>query len=241
MIAQLKEFILPTLIGIMIHRREKLNQKEQEAKEQFMANLIFAKGPFEHFIIAMIGLVGSGKSTVARELAKKIQATVISNDDIRIYMRKTGAAYEKARKIAEDVASEITEQGGNVILDSDFIDANKRASIREKAKKAGVRLIFVRIYCDFDVAIGRILSAKYENKPEDFFGGASSEWQGENKGAVVKIRELWRRTPHHYKWVKKGGGEWLLKKLPFEVIAEIDTTEEKKWKKEIENIQLKGV
>lgn len=234
MIAKIKEFILPSIIDLMVHKREKLNQKEQDAKKQFMAGLTIVKRKTkEPLIVAMIGLVGSGKTTIAKELAEQIGANVIEADAIRVAIRQTGASYEKARKIAEDVALEIIKQDGNVILDSDFIDANKRASIREKARKVGVRLVFIRTYCDFDVAIGRILSAEYENKPEDFFGGASSGWQGENKGAVVKIRELWRRTPHHYKWTKNGGGEWLLKKLPFDILMEIDMTNETKWKERI--------
>jgi len=39
-------------------------------------------------IVAIIGLVGSGKSSVAQELAKHIGATVIEGDDIRIELRK---------------------------------------------------------------------------------------------------------------------------------------------------------
>jgi len=186
-------------------------------------------------IVAVIGLVGSGKSSVAHELAKHIGATVIKGDDIRIELRKQSEQYEKSRVIAENATLEVVKQGGNVILDSDFVDEKKRASVREKARKAGVHLVFVRTHCDLDVMVSRVLTATYHNLVDDFFGGAKSKWKGDeqSKGAAVKVREMWRRTPHHYRWVNQGGGRWKLKKFPFAIFAEIDTTDSDSWKREV--------
>jgi len=235
MFGRLTEFILPYIIGNMVHKREKLTQKEQRAQDSFLAKIDIKKCKTEKpVIVAIIGLVGSGKSSVAQELAKHIGATVIEGDDIRIELRKQSERYEKSRAIAENVAIEVVKQGGNVVLDSDFVDEKKRASVREKARKAGVRLVFVRTYCDLDVMVGRVLTATYRNRVDDFFGGASSKWTGseQSKGAAVKVREMWRRTPHHYRWVNQGGGKWVLKKFPFAIFAEIDTTD--LWKRDVE-------
>ncbi|PIQ75453.1 MAG: hypothetical protein COV84_01125, partial [Candidatus Portnoybacteria bacterium CG11_big_fil_rev_8_21_14_0_20_40_15] len=232
---RLTEFILPYIIGNMVHKREKLTQKEQRAQDSFLAKIDIKKRKTEKpVIVAIIGLVGSGKSSVAQELAKHIGATVIEGDDIRIELRKQSERYEKSRAIAENVAIEVVKQGGNVVLDSDFVDEKKRASVREKARKAGVRLVFVRTHCDLDVMVGRVLTATYRNRVDDFFGGASSKWTGseQSKGAAVKVREMWRRTPHHYRWVNQGGGKWVLKKFPFAIFAEIDTTD--LWKRDVE-------
>ena len=237
MFGQLTEFILPRIIGVMVHKREKLTKKEQAAQDVFMAKLDIKKRKTDKpVVVAVIGLVGSGKSSVAQELAKHIGATVIGGDDIRIELRKQSERYEKSRAIAENVATEVVKQGGNVILDSDFVDEKKRASVREKARKAGVRLVFVRTHCDLDVMVGRVLTATYHNRVDDFFGGVKSKWQGSEqlKGAAVKVREMWRRTPHHYRWVNQGGGQWKLKKFPFAIFAEIDTTDSDSWKREVE-------
>ena len=237
MFNRLIEFILPRIIGNMVHKREKLTQKEQRAQDSYLAVLDIKKRKTEKpVVVAIIGLVGSGKSSVAQELAKQIGATVIEGDDIRIELRKQSERYERARAIGENAALEILKRGGNVVLDSDFVDEKKRASIREKARKAGVRLVFVRTHCDLDVMVGRVLTATYHNRVDDFFGGAKSKWQGseQSKGAVVKVREMWRRTPHHYRWVNQGGGQWVLKKFPFAIFAEIDTTDSDSWKREVE-------
>lgn len=240
MLAKLKELVLPYIIGVY-HHMKKLTQKEQAAKKSFLAKLdILKRNTDKPVIVAFIGLVGSGKSSVAQELAKHIGGTVVEGDDIRVELRKQNERYEHARAIAEDVALEIVEQGGNVILDSDFVDEKKRASLREKARKAGVRLIFIRTHCDLDVMVGRALSANYKNNPDDFFGGVSSKWKGsgQSKGAAVKVREMWRRTPHHYRWVNEVGGKWMLRKFQF-AFATIDTTEEESWKHGVEKCAKK--
>lgn len=237
MFKRLTEFILPCIIGIMVHKRETLTKKERAAQDAFMAKLNIKKRKTEEpVIVAIIGLVGSGQSSVARELAKHIGATVIEGDAIRIELRKQGERYEKAHAIAENVTLEIVKRGGNVILDSDFVDEKKRASLREKVRKAHERLVFVRTRCDLDVMVGRARAATYRDRVDDFFGGASSKWKGaeQSKGAVVKIREMLRRTPHHYRWENKGGGRWIIKKPPCAVLADIDTTDPDEWKREVE-------
>lgn len=242
MLHALIEAALPRIIGLILHRHERLTLKELAAREVFMKKLEIKKRKTKKsIIVAFVGLIGSGKSSVAQELAKHIGGTIVEGDAIRVELRKKDEHYERTRAIAEDTAVEIVERGGNAILDSDFVDAKKRASIREKARRAGTRLIFVRTYCDCDVSTGRMLMAMYYNRVDDFFGGASSEWNGDErlKGAVVKMREMWRRTPHHYTWVNRSGGTWVLKKLPFTIYAEIDTTNEDEWRRAVESCTKK--
>lgn len=242
MLTRLIEFVLPYIIGIMVHKRETLTKKELAAQDAFMAKLYIGKRKTEKsVIVALIGLVGSGKSSVARELAKHIGATIIEGDDIRIELRKQGERYERARAIAENVALEVVTRGGSAILDSDFIDAKKRASLREKARIMGVRVVFICTYCDLDVMEGHIITATYHDRTDDFFGGADSKWKGneQSKGAVVKLREMRRRMPLHYRWVNKSGGQWIIKNPPCAVLADINTTDPVLWKREVNKCSIK--
>lgn len=232
------ELLLPRIIGIVLHKREKLTTSERKAKEAFLKNLqiVDRKTP-SGIIIAMIGLVGSGKSTVAKALAEKIGGTVIEGDAIRVKMKEHGASYERARAIAEDVALEVLRQGGNAILDSDFIDVKKRASLREKARKAGVKLFFICTYAqELDLMLERMISDRYDG--EEFFSKASTPVVGskQTKATVVKLREMVRRMPLHYRWSTKGGGEWAIKNPPCKVLADIDTTSNVSWEHEIESL-----
>lgn len=221
MLQKLLEASLQCIIKMTVHKIEKLTTEEYAVQQNYMSKLQIKQRATKHpVIVAMVGLVGSGKSTVADDIATFIGATVINSDEIRLGLRKQAKSYKNVRLIAENMAIEIVKNGGNAILDSDFIDAKKRASIREKAKRAGAKVIFVRTYADPDTALGRIATAK----TDEFFAGAKTEWKGDkqSKSAVVKIRELWRRTPLHYRWEAVGGGRWILKKLPF-LSADIDT------------------
>lgn len=236
MLAQLMEATLPSIIGVMVHKKEKLTPKELAAQKSSLAKLkMQERKTNKPVIVAMIGLTGSGKSSVAQEFAKHIGGTIIEGDGVRIELRRQGEQYDRARAIAENIALEVVKQGGNVILDSDFIDPNKRASLREKARKAHIRLVFVCTYADLDVMIGRAIIANYRDSVDDFFGDASSQWKGseQSKGAVVKVREMLRRIPHHYRWENKGGGRWTIKNPPCKVLADIDTTDESKWRQEV--------
>lgn len=182
-------------------------------------------------IVAMVGLVGSGKSEVARELALPIGATIIEGDQIRVHLRLVGERYEVTQEIAEEAALAIIWSGGNAIVDADHIDPKKRAGLRKVADESEAHLIFIRTFANPDVVIGRIITSPYRNIPEDFFGGAKTIWQGseQSRGAVIKVREMWRRTPHHYDWSGDGGGKCNLKNLDFPIFAMLDTTVDSEW------------
>lgn len=218
---------------------KELSKKEEKACNSFIEKLkVKRRDTTKPLIIAIVGLVGSGKSSVAKELARHIGAIVIEGDKIRIELRKQDERYEGARKIAENVISYVIQQGGNVVIDSDNITEVKRIGLEKLVKALGARLVYIRTFMNIDVMLGRIITANYRDDIEDFFGGASTKWQGseQSKGAVIKLREMWRRTPHHHDWSDRGGGIWALKKLLFAVFAEIDTTETEKWQKEVKKI-----
>lgn len=233
---RLREWASPYLIKWFVHPYEKLTEAELAAQKQFLEKLDVRdrrKTDGLPIIIALVGLVGSGKSVVAKHLAEVLGATIVCADDIRVELRKQGASYDRAWLIAENAAIDALRCGCNVIMDSDFIDWRKRASLLVKAREwrgwwsqQGVDLGYVRVYCDVDVVVGRIISSAYINSPDDFFGSASSNWVGsaQSRGAAVKLREMWRRTPHHYCWVSDGGGKWVLKNLPFFIPWTVDTT-----------------
>lgn len=235
MFARLTEAILPSIMRGM-HKMETLSAKAMKAQEAYIAGLkVRDRKTKKAFVVAFLGLVGSGKSSVAQELARQVGGTVIEGDAIRIQLRKVDERYSYGkrgrksyvRQIAENAALEVLKRGGNVIFDADFSDEKKRASLKVKVVKAGARLVYVRTFTDPHVMLGRMLSAEYRRSQDDFFGGAKTKWEGgtdQQRGAIIKFGEAWRRTPHHYRWSSEGGGKWVLKKPPVPLLADIDTT-----------------
>lgn len=74
--------------------------------------------------------------------------------------------------------------------------------------------------------MGRILESDFNSEDDPFFTDAHSSFDTERvtRGKIVKIREMHRRTPHHYKWINEDGGKWVLKNLGHLCFTEIDTS-----------------
>ncbi|OGZ32064.1 MAG: hypothetical protein A3H02_02740 [Candidatus Niyogibacteria bacterium RIFCSPLOWO2_12_FULL_41_13] len=236
---------------------KKLNEKEQKAQKVFFDSLKIypVRSPFRNrngipprgitsngvyprktkipVIAAMVGSVGSGKSTISRFIAQLIKGTVIQGDKIRVLLRRQKCGYESVREITKNTLVGIISKGGNAVLDSDYGPIKKKGMLSDIAKKFGAKVFYIQTYADRDIIIGRLINAKYS--PKSFSGGAGSVWTGKNKGAVVAIREFWRMTPRNYKSNNKEPLNFILKKFPF-INFKVDTSDEKKWKKEAKKI-----
>jgi aminoglycoside phosphotransferase family enzyme/predicted kinase len=113
-----------------------------------------------------VGLVGTGKSTMAKELARRLGLAVIASDVTRKQLAGvplnehrfegfTGGIYsaELSRKTYDEMfaaAKEILSEGGSVVLDASFIRAGERLKAKRLAEEAGAD--FYIIECTLDEA-----------------------------------------------------------------------------------------
>ena len=198
----------------------------KQVTDDFIARLKITKRKTEKpIVVAMVGMIGSGKSSVANQLAKLIKATVIEGDAIRVALRKKKQDYGQVRSITERATIYVLKKRGNVVLDSDYVTLQKRESLEEKVKKVQGRVLYLRTVADRDVMIERLIKTKY-NPNHDLF-----------KNATIAVREMWRRTPHHYHWESKAGGRFILRKLRIPFLVEIET--DGNWKREVQKIAQK--
>lgn len=198
-----------------------------EVSKEFISSLKTPKRKTKKsVVVAMVGLVGSGRSSVAKALAPLIGAAVVESNAIRVSLRQKRQDYNPVRNIAEKAALKTLEVGSNVIMDSDFIDSKKRKSLERKLKKTGVKIVYLRVLANPEIVIERFIRVKF-NPNRDLY-----------KSSAIAIREMWRRTPHHYNWSKAGGGKFILKKLKNPFLAEIDTTTPD-WRKKVREVAAK--
>jgi len=198
-----------------------------QVSEEFLSSLKMPKRKTRKpVVVAMVGLIGSGKSSVAKTLAPLIGATLIGGDKIRVMLRDKKQEYNPVRSITKKAISAALKAGSNVVLDSDFIDPQKRNDFEKKLKEFKTKMVYLRTFADRDTMIERLIKAKY-NPNRDLF-----------KNSTIAIREMWRRTPHHYSWSKTGGGRFTLKKLKIPFLAEIDTTTPE-WRKKVREVATK--
>ena len=195
----------------------------KQVADNFIARLKIAKRETKKpVVVATVGLIGSGRSSIANQLAKLTKATVIDGDAIRVALRKKNQDYGQVRSITQRAAIHVLKKGSNVVLDGDYVDSQKRKILEEKVKKLQGRVLYIRTIADRDVMIERLIKARY-NPNRDLF-----------KTATIAVREMWRRTPHHYRWEAKKGGRFVLRKLRIPFLAEIETDGD--WKTKVKKI-----
>ncbi|MBI5138227.1 MAG: hypothetical protein HZA95_00290 [Candidatus Vogelbacteria bacterium] len=198
-----------------------MNEDEKVVLDYLFQTHSIYTGKKRNCVVAMVGVCASGKTTVARALAEKLNLHYVSADEVRVILRTRNpkANYEHVRTIIDEfVFNRLCYSEGSVI-DSDFGNSGKRLLL-EAMIADGTRcpVFFIRTTCDMDVMVGRAI----DNIPDLFFVNAGTIYQGDNKGAVVKIREMIRQLPKHYSW---SGGRWTL--LPTKgIFATIDTSDD---------------
>ena len=123
-------------------------------------------------LIAMTGLSGTGKSTVAAALARALGAPVFSSDSVRKELagragpapapweqglygpEHTEATYGRL----EELARETLATRRPAILDATFLDERRRERLAAVAEEASVPLVLVETVCAEEVALGRIVA-----------------------------------------------------------------------------------
>lgn len=113
----------------------------------------------ETFAVGMIGLVGSGKSTVAKEIARRLGLFVASNDAIRRFLNTQGypgssPMQEAVQSIAIATSRHLFAQHISHIIDADLIKFHVVA--RQEAAAAGAKLFLLHIHCPESVTLDRL-------------------------------------------------------------------------------------
>jgi len=110
-------------------------------------------------LIIFCGIPGSGKTSVARIVAKKDPATVhIQTDVIRAMITKPAFSADESDFVyfaCIEVAKEALDRGYTVILDATFGSARRRAATLAPLADHYSRVDFVHVFCDLETALRR--------------------------------------------------------------------------------------
>jgi aminoglycoside phosphotransferase family enzyme/predicted kinase len=143
---------------------EKPEEHEKLAARYFRLALRYAVAGSEALVLVLMGQIGTGKTTIARELGRELDWPVFSSDEIRKTL--AGVSLTKRtpeRRHAEVYSPQMTQRtysklvddglaalktNAGVILDATFATRALRRSLCEECKKANVRLRVVEINAD---------------------------------------------------------------------------------------------
>lgn len=135
------------------------DQARARARRYFRLAYRYAKGGFPPAIVIVCGMVGTGKSTLARELASRAGFELLQSDRLRKELAGIPMTARTVREYGEDIyssrfteltyakllekAGEHLEAGRGVILDATFKDPKHRWLARELAERLAVPFLFV--------------------------------------------------------------------------------------------------
>ena len=183
----------------------------------------------------MNGLVGSGKSTVAKEIAKAVDAVIISSDLERRKFQKRSASFS-AKKIKNTVRQKYKaelKRSEKIIIDADHFRPEDRKLLKKVASQHKAKVLYVNVVCDIDIAIGRLLKLDYVKNDSWFVEASTTFKAGKNDRArAIRLRDMMRRIPHHYTWTAERGGTWTPKKSSFASIH-INTSSSEEYRKQL--------
>lgn len=113
------------------------------------------------FLIAFIGVVGSGKTYIARILARELGAVHVQTDDIRVELRRRGKSYSSAPSIANKKSAKFLSLERSVVQDFDAVLAKRRRELKRVAERFGARAVFVQVKTPEKVIIERLRKKHY--------------------------------------------------------------------------------
>lgn len=111
-------------------------------------------------LVAVCGLPGVGKSTVARQVAERVGAEVLRTDVVRKELfddpgytdAETAAVYDELlARAADHIAA-----GASVVLDATFKTRARREEVRDLAERLGAEFRLVHVVCEEAVVERRI-------------------------------------------------------------------------------------
>jgi len=147
-------------------RRESLDTRDRYLR---LADGYLRAAGARPLVIVVGGLMGTGKSTLARGLSEALGMEVLRTDVARRSLFPAGdspAAFDEGRYLAEarnrvydellGTARSRLAAGVSVVLDGTYLQADKRAQVQELAREMNADSLIVRCVCPRETSLRRI-------------------------------------------------------------------------------------
>jgi uncharacterized protein len=201
-----------------------------ESARRHLAQAAHSLDPRSPALVLVGGTVGTGKSTVAAELADLLCGVVVASDRVRKHLlgvpstaRLDGAWRAGAYSAGQtrrtysamlERARPVLESGRVAVLDATFGRAAHREAALRVAKELGVAATFVEVCCAADVARARLASRTAAGTdasdagPEHHAASARAfaslaKWPADRRARIETDREDWKSSlPSLAAWIR---------------------------------------
>lgn len=113
------------------------------------------------YLIAFVGPVGSGKTYLAKRLARRLEAVHINTDAIRVRLRRHDQSMSRAISIANRLRLQTLSKGRSVISDFDAILPRRQAELKRLAERFGAKFILIRVKTPERLILARLKQKRY--------------------------------------------------------------------------------
>lgn len=146
----------------IILMRKISNKVIKQIQAEYLAQFVIPKKISQlQYLLCPVGLVGAGKTTVLKPLARRLNLIRISTDEIRKLLADSGFGYDFVAKIVENIATKFLREGHSLALDADCAGKNGKELIKKAVKKFGVKIIWIHINPPENFIINKLLRYKH--------------------------------------------------------------------------------
>ena len=200
---------------LISERSEESRFREQNEQVLIAPHKYYSRGASrfcersEQVLIIVCGLPGTGKTTIAQEIAKKIKASHLNIDSIRkrLFKKPKYTYFESALvyRVLFLIAEELLKKKINVVLDATFVFKFSRDEAKELAKKYKTQFKIIEAKCQKKILLKRIRKRKktraLSDADEKVYFKIKKEFQPikkkhfviDNSGKIVNLKKIWQK------------------------------------------------
>jgi predicted kinase len=160
-----------------------MEEKVQKVAEDFLKRVqekLPAEKADKSFIVGIVGMIGSGRTLLAKTLVENIKgAVLISANSARYLLKEQELPWgENVYAVLLWAAEWLVKNGYIAVYDGNQVDKDRRARIKELTDKLGVKYYLLKIITS-EATAERYLREKYSQAPkntfEDFWPGTDAD------------------------------------------------------------------
>lgn len=143
-------------------------------------------------VVVMVGLPGSGKSYLARAVAKRTAAVVLDSDALRAVLfgepKHTKKEHARLFPALHVLMARLLERGNSIIVDATNLKEANRRPYYKIAQKYGAPVLLVRTWAPWPVIKKRLLD-RIDSRDADDWSTATVEVYEEMRSGSERLRK----------------------------------------------------
>jgi predicted kinase len=164
-----------------------MEEKVQKVAEDFLRRIqekLPAEKAGKQFVVGIVGMIGSGRTLLAKTLVENIKgAVLISANSARYLLKEQNLSWGENVYACIFFAIEWLINNGYVaVLDGNQVDRDRRARTKELADKSGAKYYLLKIITS-EATAEKYLRGKYSQPPKNTF---EDYWPGTDADDIVQ-------------------------------------------------------